>query len=145
VQHIFGPTTHIVTTTTRVLDYLTPEERHRLETAGKLANLGPADPQSRSPLSKLSGRPLDALLAQMDLQTLGRLACTCRLFARMRWPIIDVKKRSRERPGWESAIPFIVSKQPSVLRLPGNPDRQHPTKKDSMAQLVECTALQIVR
>lgn len=109
----------IVTTKTKVLDYLSEKERHRLETAGKLAALGPADPQSKSILAKLDARSLEALMSMMDLQTLGRFACTCRLYARARWPIIDIKKRSRERSGWESAIPFIVSKQPSLLRLPG--------------------------
>eukprot|EP00052_Salpingoeca_macrocollata_P007499 m.60293 g.60293 ORF g.60293 m.60293 type:complete len:630 (-) comp16081_c0_seq1:881-2770(-) len=140
-KHQFGPRVKFVVTRTRVLDALTEHERGLLE-KGVVAQLGPPDMQEQSPLlGRLPQPAVENILAQMDVNTLGRMARTCRLLARARWPIVCVDKRSRIRPGWESAIPYILTKQPSILKLPGNPDMHRALSSDNLLKLTKCSSI----
>eukprot|EP00047_Mylnosiga_fluctuans_P018068 m.66599 g.66599 ORF g.66599 m.66599 type:complete len:611 (-) comp7415_c0_seq1:142-1974(-) len=109
--------------------------------------LGPADPQTASPLTQHAGGRMvvELTMRMLDVQSLGRLASTCRLFARLSWPVVQPPRRSRNRPAWESTPPHIFfSKSPIVVVLPGNPDIRAPFPQALMAAISRLETLRVL-
>lgn len=73
----------------------------------------------------IQGSFLDLVISHLDLQSLGRVASTCRWLYLAEWHWIDVRSRSRTPLKWEVYIRHLLHRQPRALWLPGNPDRHH--------------------